>query len=361
MKVISKNILLISPEPWDHIFVSKHHYAIHLSKRGNSVFFLNPPTRTKISIQSTQYSNLKQINYSGFIPGLRFLPKIIKRTIIKRMIEKFEKFCAVQFDIIWSFDNSVFYDLSNLPQAVIKISHIVDLNMDFNVRVAAKTSSICFCTTSRIKKRLGKYNNNTFMINHGLSLPEKDVAVTILPGENRLKAVYVGNLLMKYLDWKILLQAAIKMSDVDFIFFGPGASSFDESSFDQDKKKIHDLHNVYFPGRISSDKIPAVLRASDVLLIAYKENHHSDQANPHKVMEYLYSGKPIVATYTEEYAEKDLLQMTYRNHEWSGLLREVVSNLDKYNARDLADRRIAFALDNTYDQQIDRIEILLKK
>ena len=34
-----KSILIVSPEPWAHLFVSKHHYAVHLAQRGNKVFF----------------------------------------------------------------------------------------------------------------------------------------------------------------------------------------------------------------------------------------------------------------------------------------------------------------------------------
>ena len=38
-----KTILILSPQSWGKMFVSKHHYAIGLAKKGAVVYFLNPP------------------------------------------------------------------------------------------------------------------------------------------------------------------------------------------------------------------------------------------------------------------------------------------------------------------------------
>ncbi len=46
-----KTILLISPESWGKSFVSKHHYAVELAKKGNIVYFLNPPSDTNQSLK----------------------------------------------------------------------------------------------------------------------------------------------------------------------------------------------------------------------------------------------------------------------------------------------------------------------
>ena len=38
-----RTILLVSPNEWGAMHVSKHHYALELAERGNRVIFLNPP------------------------------------------------------------------------------------------------------------------------------------------------------------------------------------------------------------------------------------------------------------------------------------------------------------------------------
>ena len=109
-----KNILLISPEAWSHLFVSKHHYAIELSKR-NNVFFLNPPTET-FSLEGTDYKNLWKIDYKPFMKGLRFFPAFLQRYFMRRKFDKLEKLASIKFDCVWSFDNSVFFDFTFLPK-----------------------------------------------------------------------------------------------------------------------------------------------------------------------------------------------------------------------------------------------------
>ncbi|HEY8511367.1 MAG TPA: hypothetical protein VIL31_05380, partial [Cyclobacteriaceae bacterium] len=100
-----KNILLISPEPWNHIKVSKHHYAICLGKRGNKVFFLNPPGK-KQAVLPTPYSNVQSIHYEGFPKGLRFYPRFLQRHFIAKKFREVEAMCGGRIDIVWSFDNS---------------------------------------------------------------------------------------------------------------------------------------------------------------------------------------------------------------------------------------------------------------
>jgi hypothetical protein len=128
MQIRGKNILLISPEHWDHIYVSKHHYAIHLANRGNVVFFLNPPsTFNSNRVSPTSYPNLSSIDYKGFIAGLRFFPNWLQRYCIRKKFEYLQRLVSVRFDIVWSFDNSVFFDFSSLPPTVLKICSLLFL------------------------------------------------------------------------------------------------------------------------------------------------------------------------------------------------------------------------------------------
>ncbi len=40
-----KTILIISPQEWGKMLLSKHHYALELAKAGNIFYFLNPPDK----------------------------------------------------------------------------------------------------------------------------------------------------------------------------------------------------------------------------------------------------------------------------------------------------------------------------
>ena len=112
---------------------------------------------------------------------------------------------------------------------------------------------------------------------------------------------------------------------------------------------------------MSSESLPSLYQGADILLIAYQQDHHEDQANPHKMMEYLGSGRMVVCTHTTEYiAQKDLLAMSESNEEWSALFANVVGDLSKWNSEELKQQRTNFAMENTYYKQLETIASLLK-
>lgn len=356
MELKNKTFLLISPEPWSHLFVSKHHYAIHLGDRGNKVFFLNPPIRrSSIKITATEYSGVSSVNYSGFLKGLRFLPQFIQKYLIKRKYEQLEKACGLHFDIVWSFDNSVFFDFSALPKAVLCISHIVDLNQDFQTQTAAQTADICLGTSREICRELITYNSNCYQINHGAPL-SANLKRFQMPGNNEIKCLYAGNIDIQYLDWELILKLITAYPNIDFIFVG-------KWELEKEKKKLLSYNNFFYLGIVHATELIAYYQSADILLITYLFSKYPEQlSNPHKLMGYLASGKMVVASWTAEYEElykKDLILMAKNHFNYLTIFDLTVKDLDYWNSSSKQAKRIAFALDNTYDKQIDKIEKLL--
>lgn len=356
----NKNILVVSPEPWDHIFVSKHHYAVHLAKRGNKVFFLNPPSGT-MGVHTSKYPNISVINYNGFIRGLRYFPKKIRKMFVLREYMRLQTLCNVEFDVVWSFDNSVFYDFDALPAHPLKISHIVDLNQDFQTNTASGTANFCFCTTELIEMRLKKYSQRVFKINHGFCGHTSESNPVVLPGNQDIKALYAGNLGMPYIDWALLKAIVVEHPYVDFVFVGPDPVLVQlGANTPAGRKEMVGLPNVFFTGRVDSGLLQRYYMEADLLLVAYQEKYHREQANPHKMMEYLGSGKIVVSTLTREFeSHGDIVAMVTRNDDLPALFKNVSDNLEFYNSPELMSKRIAFANDNSYDKQIDRIEKII--
>lgn len=319
------------------------------------MYFLNPPSKS-LKVTKSEYTNVHIVDYKGFPKGLRFYPSRFQKLLIKQVYTRIQKLSNATFDIVWSFDNSVFYDFSALPRHVLKINHIVDYNQHFQFGKAASTADICFATSEAIKVKLLKFNSKVFKINHGIASQQLRESV-VLPGENKIKALYVGNLDIPYLNWDILLNTVSNQSEVDFIFIGPCSNG------NNHVEQLLLLPNVFFLPKVASEMIFSYLMAADLLFICYDSDHFRLQlSNPHKMMEYLSSGKPVVATYTEEYADmKDMVIMSKSNGEWPTLFTKVVKNLSFYRTPQLSAKRIAFAMDNTYEKQIERIEFLLNK
>ena len=345
----NKWILLISPESWDDHHVSKHHYANQLAQMGNKVYFLEPIPGKSIKKLET---NLFLVRFRNHLKGIRMLPKIIKERMIARDFSSLQKYLNVTFDVIWNFDTSRFFDLSCLPKSVLKICHIVDLNQNFQWDTLAASANYCFGTTRYIIEKLHSQNRNAYFINHGYSeFDAQERAIDIL-GNNGIKAIYAGNLDIKYLDYDLLQELVASFPNVDFIFIGSYAEN--------NPLNLSDYPNLFLTGKITPSSLSFMYAKADVLLVAYLAQAYEKQlANPHKIMEYLGSGKTVVATKTVEYADSPLIEMADSRTEFLEKFRNVISKLEVFNDEKKQRARKAFALANTYQHQINRIEQII--
>ncbi len=350
MRLAGIKILIISPESWAHIHVSKHHYAIELAQRGNQVFFLNPPG-SEYNISDTEYKNVTEVNYSGFLPGLYRMPRAIRIWNQKSVLCRIEKMTSVQFDVVWSFDNSVFYDFDAFGPKPYKVSHIVDLGQDFLTERAAKSADLCLGVIPQIVERLKHYNPNTHLIRHGVKLLDCKEAVE-LPGENHFKALYIGNMGMPDLDWGLMSKATVENPEIDFIFIGPQQQIV--------KSKLGTNSNVFTFGKVRSEELPCYMSAADALLLFYKKSYFQKYASPHKMMEYLSSGKPIVTSHLQDYeAINDLVLMSVNGDDWLYNLKYMQEHYVEYMNNSMRLLRVDFAKANTYNRQIERIERIM--
>ncbi|MDW3194037.1 MAG: glycosyltransferase [Cytophagales bacterium] len=345
-----KNILIVSPESWTHLFLSKHHYAVTLASLGNQVFFLNPPSGRE-ALKHTEYDNLQVVDYKGFVPGLRFFPKIIRKLAQRRVFNQIQKRIGLPIDVVWSFDNSVFFDLDCLPTRVISISHIVDLNQDFHFDRAAGSAHICFCSTEHILTKAKRVNPKSYFINHGYDNQVSRGTFSVGTSQS-LKVGYAGSLDMVYIDWDIIEQVVKKHRQITFYFAGK-----------THQFRLENEENATYVGKLSKPELFDFYDQMDLLILAYKADEYKEQlANPHKMMEYLGTGKPIVATHTHHYSEfSDLIAMSSTNDRWSQVFSEVVDNFDFWSEDSRNRKRRNIALENTYQKQVERIGSLIAK
>jgi len=362
MSGFDSQILIISPEPWDGHFVSKHHYAITLASRGHKVYFLNPPNNSykRLSIEQTNYENLWQISAPQVAKGLRFYPKVLRNYVERRWLERLEVTIGHMFTTVWLFENSRFYAMDFARERT-KIYHQVDLNQNFHVKEAAKSADICFCITDFIKRDLLLSHSKVFKITHGLSLESKKAFLNKEEEarfvQNSIHVAYVGNLDMHYIDEDILYEVVAKNQKVIFHFVG----SYTKNAALH--RLCKELKNIIWWGRVESMLIPTILENMSITLLAYRADKYCEQlANSHKLMEYLASGKVTIATYTDEYKDKrDLLEMVDDSHEYLAKFREVVNHLELYNSAEKQKQRSDFAKEHSYEKQLDKIVAYLKQ
>ncbi|GAB1397073.1 hypothetical protein MASR1M65_18520 [Saprospiraceae bacterium] len=271
-------------------------------------------------------------------------------------------------DVVWSFDLSNIYRFRSFKDVRLKIFHPVDEPLDKHAIQAAKGSDVIFSVTREILEKYDGFRIPKFFINHGIidefiqgkgNEPSKK--------DDKTRVGLSGNFTRSDIDYPTIFQIVEENPEVIFEFFGAYTSS--QSNIGGGNNKdiacfVDDLlkkRNTVFHGPVKAAILPQEYRRMDAFLICYDiKKDQSKGTNYYKIMEFISTGKVIVSNNVTTYNGKpELLMMPEsreNNKELPALFSEVINQLEFYNSTELKEKRISFALDNTYTRQIERIE-----
>lgn len=349
-----KSIFIVSPQNWKSRPVSKHHYAEALAK-SNTVYFLNPPNCKRLEskiISDNPHSNLYILSVILPIPYyFKFKLEGVYRFFWTKAIKRILKDIG-SIDYLWNFDNGTFFKEIRFFKDSLKIFHPVD---DFNVDSSFKYSmyDIGFSLSSEILKKIPL--KNKYFINHGLQAKftfnrsKKDYPTT------PKHVVYMGNLSIPFLDTSSIRKIINNHQELNFSFIGDYNQN---SNFIQYLKKCI---NVKLLGLKKGQELFDLLLNADILLICYKKMPGYFADNTHKLLEYLSTGNVVVSSRLSVYDKSNLFLMSLNddNSDFVGVFEDSIKNFAIYNSQSSRDKRIQFAIDNTYDKQIEKIDSLL--
>jgi hypothetical protein len=376
----NKTILLISPQSWGNMFLSKHHYAIELAKRGNKVYFLNPPkkngTHQKETIEiisSELSSNLFLIDHKiWFSDKIKFHAMPLFHALMRSHVNKIKKKIPEVVDIVWSFDLGNYYPFHFFGKQPHKIFHPVDEPLNETAIHSAKGCDIIFSVTNEILEKYKNFSAPKYFINHGVSEEFLRIVDTNrLPGDP-IHVGFSGNLLRNDIDKETLQKIIEENGNIIFDFFGSYKRSQTNIGGDENEGSekfisfLRSKTNVTLHGTLSQQMLADKLHQMNAFLICYDiKKDQSKGTNYHKIMEYLSTGKVIVSNNVTTYQnEPDLVMMNdgrENNLQLPALFKKVMNDLDHYNNADFQQKRIAFAKVNTYPKQIERIEQKLQE
>jgi hypothetical protein len=379
MALKNKNILIISPEKWGTMFLSKHHYAVELAKLGNTVYFLNSPkdgwhiNKPKITIEKSGFDNLFIINYSLFFPyNLKFHLYFLYRLLIRIHIFLIKKKINRKLDIVWSFDFGNSFPLHIFKKSI-RIFHPVDdpKNSKWAYQ-CAQSAHYIFSVTTEILDRYSSLKKPLYFINHGVSpgfiLPSPTEYFT----NSKIKVGYSGNLLRKDIDYPTLISIVAESPEVSFYFWGCYHSSQSNIGGDDNYQisiyinQLRSLPNVTLIGPIPQNELAVELNKCDAFILCYDiKRDPSNGTNYHKVMEYLSTGKVLISNNITTYAGiPHLIEMANSredNNELPKLFKNTIANLEFYNSKDLCAKRIDYSRKHTYTNNVLTIEKLIFK
>lgn len=366
-----KTILIISPQEWSKMMISKHHYAIELKKMGNEVFFLNPSSKKvkygecKLAFISKEGINV--LDYRPLFPmRFKFKYNSLYNLFIQLDISRIVKAIGKKLDIVWDFEpNRQFPDLAKF-KAGYKIYHPVDMTKHINSSI--KNADIVLSVSDVI---LDLFNSNTpkYFINHGLNRIFADFAKTDI-NENfiqkdKIDIGYIGNLKMPVLDHSLIMALISSFPNCHFHFWGPyekGASEHMSVEVESFLNFLKNSKNVILHGTKTSTELLDESKNIDVFFWALdNDKDPSKGSNSHKILEYLSLGKIIVGTTISKYLgiNQDLIYMSDEKENIKKNLSKIIMNLSYYNSPQLVAQRRLIALENTYESQLGKIEKII--
>ncbi len=371
-------ILIISPQPWNHIPVSKHNYAMALARRGHRVVFLNPPQDSLLGDSACEvvpgHPGVRVLSYRRpWFYRLRFHVPRIHDWLLRRHVTGLLRRYHCAPDLVWCFDFNLLGDLSRLG-ADRSIFHPVDPLSDRRHLQPARTADLVLTVSSRIAGQLAASGREVHVVNHGLAAPFEQLGRETLSGLNsssmaergglcrsRHRVGYAGNLGRRPVNRAVLRQIVAENPQVDFHFWGPAeANSGAASEF---IAYLIKQSNVTLHGAVSQHQLAEGFRTMDAFLLSYAADPtESDRSNSHKILEYLSTGKVVVSSRIQAYEDQAGLLMMSASETDADLpeiFAETIARLDEKNSVELQKARIEVALENSYDRQIDRIFALL--
>jgi len=170
----------------------------------------------------------------------------------------------------------------------------------------ASRADLVFANSPPIFEKKRRLNPNTHRLPSGVDLDHFGRAASPgLPIHSAIRSIpaprigYCGTI-NERLDYALLEQIAASHPEWSLIFVGdPYPWTMDAPPL----RRLASHPNVFFPGKVSFQEMPAILAGMDVCLLPYVRDERGHYRSPLKLYEYLAAGKPVVSLAHPEASE----------------------------------------------------------
>jgi hypothetical protein len=367
----NQTIFILSPEAWGIMRISKHHYAIELVRMGNRVYFIDPPDlkqEIRGSITETP-EGVRVVRYKPFARGRRILGGRLFTWLQSFQLRRRILKSAGRPDVVWCFDMGTFDDL-DIFGARLRIFHPVDHNMERTAPRVAGKADFVFSTSPRILEYMKRSDQRGIVVQHGLNGSMEQYAQAERERLTRMADTppfrgtigFWGSLFKESLDTRKILRLVEAYPAYSFHFWGAHNLTDNNLTGRKDRAvmtfidSLKAKSNVCLRGvRSSADFCLEISEVDMFINIEFEYSLRWDNGNPHKIMEYLATGKPVFSTPVIMYADKGML-FESAGEDVVEDMRQFLSEWEHWAGVQQRLRRIDYALSNTYRQQLGRIE-----
>ena len=359
-------ILYITHTPWGNIKQRPQFLAEGLACENIVDVYYRKSLRIwrKMNVESKS----KNLSIRGFFffpfERLRFLPLNMFRMLNKIFFVDISRNIK-RYDVVWITDPELYMliaskikgkvlvydcmdDMSEFPY-VYKYPKLREIIIKEEKKLIKESTLLLFSAESLAQRLLKRYSisKNYYVINNAISgniTNYSGVKNSFLSTiENPF--VYIGTV-SEWFDFNTILKALDKYQNINFCLYGPISSTY--------RPKHPRLH---FCGTINHDEILSVMNSSKALIMPFVVNNLIESVNPVKLYEYIYSGKPIIATdYSESRKFSKYVSLYKNTDDFLNIVGSIISG--NYHCSDLKEMK-TFAEINTWEHRVEEISKLI--
>jgi|YelNatPaOPRAMG01_1025707.scaffolds.fasta_scaffold16751_3 glycosyltransferase involved in cell wall biosynthesis len=218
-------------------------------------------------------------------------------------------------------------------------------------------SDVVLCTSEGLLAKCQKLNGNCFLVRNGiwserymnrnLNEPSEMAAIS------RPILGFVGYL-GSWVDVDLLEELARKFAECSVVLVGPVRARH---------AGLSRLSNVFLLGMKPHEDVPAYINTFDVCLIPFRRDALTADVNPIKFYEYCALGKPVVSSEMPELLRyREMCYLAKNREEFlSCVSKALAENASPATARELARRRQAIGIENSWEHRISEINAILAR
>ena len=219
-----------------------------------------------------------------------------------------------------------------------------------------KVCDLVIATSRRLAARLESLCTPTYFIpnaaDYGLFSRAQDLEPPRHLRELRKPVIgFAGMITRHTFDADLINWLARRHPEWSFVIVGK------KEAREPDLSCLERLSNVHFEGFQPLDLLPQYMAAMDVCLIPPEQTECVKSVFCLKLFEYLAAGKPVVATWTEEYLPyADVVYLARTPEEFDQAITRALNE----NSQEFVSRRMLLARENDWDKRVSRFSEVVR-
>lgn len=366
----NQNILVISNEPWQGVWYSKHNYAYEMSKK-NKVIFINPSSKWSLKNlfsfkvkEDIVSDSLSSLSYGNIFPSSPFILNRLNNFFVSLKLKNWlynQK--KISHPIFYSFDPIRLYN-PKLFNSKFSVYHCVDnYALKFKgEKIICKKADYLFSTSSHFIENYKDFNIKKELIPHGISSEEFVLNDTQLETiENELKdlnitkfrfGLFIGVVDFR-LDFDFIEKLLIDFPEQEFVFIGPLKLPQKNQAAQNIFVKLN-YSNARIIGARDFKTLKYYIYLSKFCFSFMDMSYLGNIFHHHKTLVFLTQGKPVFSSLFKEYESlHDIMYMSNDYSEMKSMLNNFIQNEE---TPDKTEKRINYAKSYTFENILDKID-----